>query len=72
MEKDKKIACFSCKKSFTISELEIKIQTTDIFEGIDWGIPHWKEYECKCCPNCTFPILRDNKIIKWKRAGKNR
>lgn len=66
----KEIKCQFCGNICNEVDLLIRIQTTDIFLGLDWGIPSWKEYRIGMCPNCRAPLMRDNKIIKYTTAKK--
>lgn len=65
---EKEIKCQFCGKTFKITDLTIRIETTDIFIGCNWGVPSWVEYEIGCCPNseCIFPLMRNNKKIEYK------
>ena len=65
-EEKKKIKCQFCGKIFNIIDLPIRIETTDIFLGMNWGVPSWKEIEVRYCPNCMHPLMRDNKKIKYR------
>ena len=69
---EKKVYCFSCKKYYKVKQLIEITETTDIFEGLDWGIPHWKEYHNKCCPRCRWVIIRDGKTTLWKMSKTKR
>jgi hypothetical protein len=55
-----------CGKTFKITDLNIRIETTEIFIGCNWGVPSWVEYRIGCCPNCMFPLMRNNKKIEYK------
>ena len=62
--KEKEIKCQFCGEIFNEDDLYVRTKTTDIFLGLDWGIPSWKEYEIKSCPDCGHRIIVDNKILK--------
>jgi len=66
MCKKEEIKCQFCGKTFNEVDLPIRIETTDIFLGLDWGVPSWKEYKIGYCPNCMFPLMRNNKKIEYK------
>jgi len=69
MSKKEEIKCPFCGKIFNIIDLPIRIETTDIFLGLNWGIPSWEEYEIGYCPNCMFSLIRNNKKIEYKIKG---
>jgi len=68
MSEKEEIKCPFCDKISNIADLRKYTETTDIFLGMDWGIPSWEEYEIGCCPNteCMRPLTRDNKKIEDK------
>ena len=49
----------------------MRTETTDIFLGLNWGIPSWKEFEVGLCPNseCMYPLMRNNKKIKYQKIN---
>ena len=67
-EEEKEIKCQFCGKTFNITDLPIRIETTDILLGSNWGMRYWKEYEIKYCPNCMHPLMRDNKKIEYQKV----
>lgn len=52
-EKDKKIKCPLCENTF--DRIDMKEQTTDIFLGLNWGVPSWEVIEL--CPYCGYSAL---------------
>ena len=70
MSEKEEIECQFCGKTFNITNLIIITETTDIFLGLNWGIPSWEEYEVGLCPNCRYPLMRNNKKIEYKIKGK--
>jgi len=64
----KEIKCQFCGNIFNEADLPIRIETTDILLGVNWGVPSWKEYEIKYCPDCMFPLMRDNKKIEYRKV----
>lgn len=69
MSKKEEIECLFCGKTFNIKDLVTIIETTDIFLGLNWGIPSWEEYKIGLCPNCRYPLMRNNKKIEYKIKG---
>jgi len=69
MSEKEEIECQFCGKTFNITNLIIITETTDIFLGLNWGIPSWEEYEVGLCPNCRYPLMRNNKKIEYKIKG---
>jgi len=65
-EEKKEIKCQFCGETFNETDLITRTKTTDIFLGLNWGVPSWEEYEVKSCPDpdCGYPIIVDNKILK--------
>jgi len=66
MSEKEEIKCLFCGKTFNITDLPMYIETTDIFLGMNWGIPSWVEFEIGYCPNCRFPLTKNNKKIEYK------
>ena len=66
MSKKEEIKCPLCGKISIIADLPWYIETTDIFLGMDWGIPSWEEYRIGYCPKCRFQLTRNNKKIEYK------
>ncbi|KKM18560.1 hypothetical protein LCGC14_1664460 [marine sediment metagenome] len=68
---EKEIKCQFCGKVSNIEDLIIRTITTDIYLGMNWGIPSWEEYEEGVCPNteCMRPLMRNNKKIEYKIIG---
>ena len=69
MSKEEEIECQFCGKTFNITDLVMITVTTDIFLGLNWGIPSWKEYKVGLCPNCRYALMRNNKKIEYKIKG---
>lgn len=58
MSEKKEIKCRFCGKTFNEADLIITIEKdTDSFLGWDWGIPKWKYYEIRKCPNCKYRLM---------------
>lgn len=53
MSEKKEIECPLCENTF--DEVDMREQTTDIFLGLDWGIPSWEVI--KMCPHCGYQAL---------------
>jgi len=66
MSEKEEIKCQFCGNTFNIIDLPIRIETTDIFLGLNWGIPSWEEYRIGYCPICMFSLTRNNKKIEYK------
>ena len=62
-EKDTEIRCPLCEKIFV--ERDMTEETTDIFLGLNWGIPSWKVI--KRCPHCGYNAL-DNPLKNNKEG----
>ena len=46
------------KQIFDEADLIITIEKdTDTLLGWDWGIPRWRYYEIKKCPNCNYRLI---------------
>ena len=68
MSEKKEIKCELCGKTFNITDLIIKTEEdTDIFLGLNWGIPRWKTYVIKKCPNCRCNLIVNNKKIEYQK-----
>lgn len=57
INEEKKIKCPLCENTF--NRIDMGTGTTDIFLGLDWGMPGWEEYAL--CPYCGYAAL-DNPI----------
>jgi len=69
MSEKEEIKCLFCGKISNIADLPWYIETTDIYLGMDWGIPSWKENVIRYCPKCRFRLMRNNKKIEYKIKG---
>lgn len=67
-DEKKEIKCQFCGEIFNEADLIIKTETTDILSGLNWGVPSWETYEVGYCPNCMYPLMRDNKKIEYKKV----
>ena len=52
-DKGKEIKCPLCENTFF--RIDMKEETTDIFTGLNWGVPGWEVI--KKCPYCLYPAL---------------
>jgi len=57
MDEEKEIKCPLCENTF--NRVDMREQTTDIFLGMDWGVPSWEIIAL--CPHCGYAAL-DNPI----------
>ena len=58
----KEITCQLCGNTF--NEANMRERTTDIFLGINWGVPSWEVV--RCCPFCGYSCFTNP--IKDKKA----
>jgi len=66
MSELEEIECIFCGKISNITDLIMRIETTDIYLGINWGIRSWKENEVGLCPNCRHRLTLNNKKVEYK------
>lgn len=66
MSEKEEIKCQLCGKTSIITDLPKRVETTDIFLELNWGIPSWVEFEIGYCPKCMLSLTKNNKKIEYK------
>ena len=66
-EEKKEIKCQLCGETSNETDLLIRIETTDRYIGVDWGIHSWEEDVIGMCPNCRYPLMVNNKKIEYRK-----
>ncbi len=67
-EEKKEIKCQFCGKTSNETDLLTRIETTDRYIGVDWGVHSWEEDVIRMCPNpyCRQSLMINNKKIEYR------